>query len=147
MALHRRVFGAHHTRVAALLSRMAGMKVRRGAYDAAFAQYRDVLSRLQNTLGPEHAYIAITLGDLARTQARRSRPEQADSLFDAALRMKRQTLGPGHPRVANTLADRSPRMEADRFSSCGLDGNVRKTRKRGASARVPEYPRASPVGT
>ena len=42
---------------------------------------------------------------------------------------------------------RSPRMEADRFSSCGLDGNVRKTRKRGASARAPESPRTSPVGT
>ena len=40
-----------------------------GAYDAAFAQYRDVLSRLQNTLGPEHAYCSINRQHLGRVAA------------------------------------------------------------------------------
>jgi tetratricopeptide (TPR) repeat protein len=93
----------NHPDLAAVLSDLGMIQLRKGRYGEAKVFLQRALSIQETSLGLRHPDIAITLNNLASCALNQGQPAKAASLLVRALAIQRVSLGEKHSEVATTL--------------------------------------------
>lgn len=99
----RKVRGAVHPDVAAILNNLGVLHRMHGQYPEAEQYLQQALSIKEAAHGPSHPDVALTLSNLAQLHVAKGEYEMAAPLYERSLGIYEQTYGPDDLRVARTL--------------------------------------------
>jgi tetratricopeptide (TPR) repeat protein/transcriptional regulator with XRE-family HTH domain len=103
LALHERLLGPDHPKIAQTLSGLASLYREQGKYAQAEPLYQRALTICEQAQGTSHVEVANILNELALLYEAQGKYEQGEPLYRRALLIFEQALGQDHPHVATSL--------------------------------------------
>jgi serine/threonine-protein kinase len=103
LAMHRRIYGDEHSKVAEDLIDLGATRMERGRYQESEKFDRQAVAICERFYGAEHPQTASALTQLGRSLYYEKRFEEASALLRRALSVQERVHGPVHPAVASAL--------------------------------------------
>ena len=113
LAIHRRLYGEAHPRVADDLINLGAVRFQRAEYPEAERYYRDGLAIIEPWFGGEHFRTGMALTMLGRALLFQEHYEASAAALERALAIQEAVFGPDHPRVASILNELGSIARAD----------------------------------
>jgi tetratricopeptide (TPR) repeat protein/predicted Ser/Thr protein kinase len=115
LELYKSLFGENHPRVAAVVTRIGIVKIRKGDHPQARALFQEAVQILETGLGPGHPHTARPLRGIGGTYRREGKLAQARAAYERAIAVSEAAFGPDHISAARTLLSLGvlSRQEAD----------------------------------
>lgn len=103
LAMHTRLHGSRHPRVADDLINLGAIRFQWARYDEAERYYRNGLAIIEPWFGPEHFRTGMALTMLGRSLVLQEQYDEATATLQRALSIQEAVFGPDHPRVASII--------------------------------------------